>query len=101
MKKRFMPRDSVNTLDLSAVPSLRELTHLPVMVDPSHGTGKASLIEPMCLAAVAGGANGLMVEVHHNPAEALSDKDQALTPEQFASLVRKINKLSSFMDTLH
>jgi 3-deoxy-7-phosphoheptulonate synthase len=89
-----------NTLDLSAVPSLRELTHLPVIVDPSHGTGRASLIEAMCLAAVAGGADGLMVEVHHNPAEALSDKEQALTPEQFASLVRKINKLSSFMGTL-
>lgn len=89
-----------NTLDLSAVPSLRELTHLPVIVDPSHGTGKVSLIEPMCLAAVAGGADGLMVEVHHNPAEALSDKDQALTPEQFSRLIRKINKLSSFMNTL-
>jgi len=87
-----------NTLDLSAVPALKELSHLPVIVDPSHSTGKPSLIEPMSLAAVAAGAYGLIVEVHHNPCEALSDKDQALTPEQFAGLLNKVRKLNTFME---
>ncbi len=87
-----------NTLDLSAVPAIRELTHLPVIVDPSHGTGRISLIEPMCLAAVAAGADGLMVEVHPNPPAALSDKDQALAPTQFASLVKKVRSLVQFME---
>lgn len=86
-----------NTLDLSAVPALKELTHLPVIVDPSHGTGKLSLIEPMSLAAMAAGANGLIVEVHHDPDKALSDKDQALTPKQFAGLMKKIKKLNTFL----
>lgn len=86
-----------NTLDLSAVPALKELSHLPVIVDPSHGTGRLSLIEPMSLAAVASGADGLIVEVHHNPEEALSDKDQALTPVQFTTIVENIRKLSKFM----
>lgn len=89
-----------NTLDLSAIPALKELTHLPVIIDPSHGTGKTSLIEPMSLAAVASGADGLMVEVHHNPAKALSDKDQALTPVQFSSMIKKIKKLNRFMGEL-
>lgn len=87
-----------NTLDLSAVPALRELTHLPVVVDPSHGTGKASLIEPMSMAAVASGADGLIIEVHRNPMEALSDKDQALTPTQFGELVRKGRLLRDTME---
>ena len=87
-----------NTLDLSAVPALRELTHLPVVVDPSHGTGKASLIEPMSMAAVASGADGLIIEVHRNPMEALSDKDQALTPTQFGELVRKGRLLRDAME---
>lgn len=82
-----------NTLDLSAVPALKELTHLPVIVDPSHGTGKLSLIEPMSLSALTAGANGLIVEVHHEPEKALSDKDQAMTPKQFSGLMQKINKL--------
>jgi 3-deoxy-7-phosphoheptulonate synthase len=90
-----------NTLDLSAVPSLREITHLPVIVDPSHGTGKVSLIEPMSLAAVASGADGLMIEVHHNPEQALSDKDQALTPQQFSDILEKIHKLGKMMKTLN
>jgi len=90
-----------NTLDLSAVPAIKELTHLPVIVDPSHATGKPSLIEPMCLAALASGADGLTVEVHHNPAEALSDKDQALTPKEFTLLMKKIKKLHTFMGTLN
>lgn len=89
-----------NTLDLSAVPALKELTHLPVIVDPSHSTGKLSLIEPMSLAAVAAGADGLIIEVHHNPSEALSDKDQALTPEQFSGLMNRVRKLSTVMEEL-
>lgn len=87
-----------NTLDLSMVPAIKELTHLPIFVDPSHGTGKLSLIEKMSLAAVAAGADGLLLEVHVNPCEAKSDADQQLTPEQFAALVKKIMKLSKFMD---
>jgi 3-deoxy-7-phosphoheptulonate synthase len=87
-----------NTLDLSMVPAVKELTHLPIFVDPSHGTGKLSLIEKMSLAAVAAGADGLLLEVHVNPCEAKSDADQQLTPEQFAALVKKIMKLSKFMD---
>ena len=87
-----------NTLDLSAVPALKELSHLPVIVDPSHSTGRPSLIEPMSLAAVAAGVDGLIIEVHHNPSEALSDKDQALTPEQFAGLLKKVRELNTFME---
>ena len=87
-----------NTLDLSIVPAVKELTHLPIMVDPSHGTGKLSLIEPMCLAAVAAGADGLLLEVHINPAEAMSDADQQLTPEQFYAITEKVLKLKKFMD---
>ena len=87
-----------NTLDLSMIPAIKELTHLPIFVDPSHGTGKLSLIEKMSLAAVAAGADGLLLEVHVNPCEAKSDADQQLTPEQFAALVKKIMKLSKFMD---
>ena len=87
-----------NTLDLSAVPALKELSHLPVIVDPSHGTGKLSLIEPMSLAAVASGADGLIVEVHHNPEAALSDKDQALTPQQFKRLATRVRDLGEFME---
>lgn len=87
-----------NTLDLSAVPALKELTHLPVIVDPSHGTGKVSLIEPMSLAAVVSGADGLIVEVHRDPSQALSDKDQALTPLQFSNLVRKTRLLRESME---
>ena len=75
------------TLDLSAVPILKEVTHLPVMVDPSHGTGRRSLIEPMSRASVAAGADGLMVEVHPEPERALSDGEQSLDPEGFRSLM--------------
>ena len=85
-----------NTLDISAVPAVKELTHLPVITDPTHGTGKVSLIEPMSLASIAAGADGLIIEVHRNPAEALSDKEQALTPNQFAVLARKVRALEKF-----
>ena len=82
-----------NTLDLSAIPLLRELSHLPVVVDPSHATGAARLVEPMAMAAVAAGAHGLMIEVHNDPANALCDGAQSLTPEQFAEMARKILKI--------
>jgi len=79
-----------NTLDLSAVPVLHELTHLPVVVDPSHATGKSRLVPPMAAAAVASGADGIMVEVHNNPACALCDGAQSLTPAQFAQLNQRV-----------
>lgn len=82
-----------NTLDLSAVPMLKELTHLPVIVDPSHATGVSKLVKPMALAAAACGADGLMIEVHNNPRQALCDGAQSLTPEQFddvASAVKRV-----------
>lgn len=86
-----------NTLDLSAVPVIKNLTHLPVIVDPSHGTGKWKLVEPMSMAAIGAGADGLMIEVHQNPSEALSDGPQSLTPENFAKLVGKIKKLHALL----
>ena len=79
-----------NTLDLSAVPMLHELSHLPVIVDPSHATGLARLVPPMALAAVAGGADGLIIEVHNDPLHALCDGAQSLRPEEYASLAEKI-----------
>jgi len=90
-----------NTLDLSIVPAIKEVTHLPIIVDPSHGTGRLSLIEPMSLAAIAAGADGLMLEVHINPAEALSDGDQSMTPDQFSQTARRIRQMYDFIKTLH
>ncbi len=87
-----------NTLDLSAVPAIKELSHLPIIVDPSHATGKVSLIESMCLASVAAGADGLMLEVHWNPVESLCDKDQALAPDQFEQINQRARELSSAMN---
>ncbi len=82
-----------NTLDLSAVPVLHDLTHLPVIVDPSHATGKASLVPSMALAAAACGADGLMIEVHNNPSCALCDGAQSLTPSQFDELTKSVKKV--------
>jgi len=82
-----------NTLDLSAVPVLHNLTHLPVVVDPSHATGKASLVPSMALAAAACGADGIMLEVHNNPACALCDGAQSITPNQFKDLAVSIHKI--------
>ncbi|GEA19392.1 3-deoxy-7-phosphoheptulonate synthase [Moorella sp. E306M] len=82
-----------NTLDLSAVPAVKHLSHLPVIVDPSHGTGRKFMVAPMARAALAAGADGLMIEVHPNPQEALSDGPQSLTPEQFARLVQEIRPI--------
>jgi len=86
-----------NTLDLSAVPAVKELTHLPIITDPTHSTGKPSLIPPMSLASVASGAHGIIVEVHRNPQEALSDKDQALTHSQFEQLAKDVRGLHKCM----
>lgn len=83
-----------NTLDLSAVPALKSLTHLPVIVDPSHATGKWDLVPPMALAAVAAGADGLMVEVHPKPEDALSDGPQALVPKRFERLMADLAALA-------
>ena len=82
-----------NTLDLSAVPVLHGMTHLPVVVDPSHATGKSKLVAPMALAAAACGADAIMIEVHNNPSCALCDGAQALTPEQFAAVSQKIHQI--------
>ncbi len=87
-----------NTLDLSAVPAMKELSHLPVFVDPTHGTGRVELIRPMAMAAVAAGADGLMVEVHHDPEHAMSDGPQALLPEQFERLMGDISRLRNVLD---
>lgn len=80
-----------NTLDLSVVPVLRSLTHLPIMIDPSHGTGRAEYVPSMALAAIAAGTDSLMIEVHPNPAKALSDGPQSLTPERFDSLMQELS----------
>ena len=82
-----------NTLDLSAICALHGLTHLPVIADPSHATGKASLVGPMALAATAAGADAVMIEVHKDPSNALSDGAQALTPGEFLTLADKIRKV--------
>ncbi|NTU41962.1 MAG: 3-deoxy-7-phosphoheptulonate synthase [Nitrospirales bacterium] len=83
-----------NTLDLSAVPVLRQLTHLPIVVDPSHGVGKWDLVAPMAKAAIAAGADALIIEVHTNPAEALSDGEQSLKPEDFAKLMEEMKPVA-------
>jgi 3-deoxy-7-phosphoheptulonate synthase len=82
-----------NTLDISAVPMLKELSHLPVIIDPSHACGISRMVMPMSLAAAACGADGLMIEVHNDPIHALCDGAQSLTPEQFAEVSRKVNRI--------
>jgi 3-deoxy-7-phosphoheptulonate synthase len=89
-----------NTLDLSAVPAIKELSHLPIIIDPTHSTGRISLIASMSMAAVAAGADGMIVEVHHKPQEALCDADQALTPDMFANMMRRLRPLKSFINNL-
>jgi 3-deoxy-7-phosphoheptulonate synthase len=79
-----------NTLDVSAIPMLKQLSHLPVVADPSHGTGKWELVEPVTRAAVAAGADGLLIEVHPHPEEALSDGAQSLKPDRFAALMENL-----------
>ena len=83
-----------NTLDLSAVPMIKELSHLPIIVDPSHATGKWSMVEPLSKAAVAAGVDGLIIEVHHQPELAVSDGAQSLKPKKFAALMESIKRIS-------
>jgi 3-deoxy-7-phosphoheptulonate synthase len=87
-----------NTLDLSAVPVLKEQTHLPVVIDPSHATGHASLVPAMCYAAVAAGCDGLLVEVHNDPENASCDGPQSLTPEGFAAVMEKLRRFAAAAD---
>ena len=83
-----------NTLDLNAIPYIKQKTHLPILVDPSHGTGVRDFVAPMALAAAACGADGLLIEVHENPAAALSDGAQSLYPDQFAALMRTLDAVT-------
>jgi 3-deoxy-7-phosphoheptulonate synthase len=83
-----------NTLDINAIPLLKQLSHLPVVADPSHGTGKWELVEPISRAAVAAGADGLIIEVHQHPEEALSDGAQSLKPTRFAALVESLRPVA-------
>lgn len=87
-----------NTLALAAVPELQKLSHLPVVVDPSQGTGKNHLVEPMCRAAVAAGADGLIIEVHHDPAHAMTDGAQSITPQQFNDMMKAIKRIALAID---
>lgn len=86
-----------NTLDVAAIPAIRRMSHLPVVVDPSHSGGYSWLVEPLAMAAIAAGADGLIIEVHNDPAHALCDGQQSLTPDQFQSLMDKAGKLSELM----
>ena len=86
-----------NTLDLSAVAAVKELSHLPIIVDPSHGTGRWKMVAPMARAAIAAGADGLIIEVHPHPEKALSDGDQSLTPSAFAELMNSLGGIAKVM----
>ena len=86
-----------NTLDISAIPSLRRMTHLPIIIDPSHSGGATWLVEPLTMAAIAAGADGIIVEVHNDPPHAKCDGKQSLTPAQFDALMKKSNALAEFM----
>jgi 3-deoxy-7-phosphoheptulonate synthase len=86
-----------NTLDLSIVPAVQRLSHLPIIVDPSHGTGKRNMVIPMARAAVAAGCDGLIVEVHHAPDKALSDGAQSLYPDQFVELMSECSQIATIM----
>ena len=81
-----------NTLDLSAIPAIKKLSHLPIIIDPSHATGFSYMVEPMCMAAIAAGADGVIIEVHNNPAKALCDGPQSITPARFDEIVEKMEK---------
>ena len=87
-----------NTLDLSAVAAIKELSHLPIIVDPSHGTGRWQMVRPMARAAVAAGADGLIIEVHPHPEIALSDGDQSLTPKNFNLLMKEVEFIRKAME---
>jgi 3-deoxy-7-phosphoheptulonate synthase len=87
-----------NTLALAAVPELHRVSHLPVVVDPSQGTGKSHLVDSMCRAAVAAGADGLIIEVHNDPEHALTDGAQSITPKQFSEMMRSIRRIAAAVD---
>ncbi len=91
---RTYETETRNTLDISAVPVLKQLSHLPVFVDPSHGTGRWDLVAPMALAGIAAGADGLLIEVHSHPEVALSDGPQSLKPEKFAALMKELKRVA-------
>jgi 3-deoxy-7-phosphoheptulonate synthase len=97
---RTFVRHSRNTLDLSAVPVVQKESHLPIIVDPSHAAGRRDQVPPLARAAIATGADGLMVEVHHAPEEALSDGAQSLLPEQFSQLLRQLQALQEVLATV-
>jgi 3-deoxy-7-phosphoheptulonate synthase len=86
-----------NTLDLSVVPAVQRLSHLPIVVDPSHGTGRRNKVLPLSRAAIAVGADGILVEVHHDPAKALSDGPQSILPEEFDQLVRESRDIAAVL----
>ena len=83
-----------NTTDINAIPVLKQMTHLPVILDPSHGTGKWEYVTAVARAGIAAGADGLIIEVHPHPEDALSDGGQSLRPEKFAELVRQVNRIA-------
>ena len=86
-----------NTLDIASIPVLKKLSHFPVIIDPSHAAGKSALVEPLSMSAVAGGADGIMIEVHNDPEHALCDGPQSIRPEQFAKISKKLHSLHSFL----
>ncbi|MDY6821774.1 MAG: 3-deoxy-7-phosphoheptulonate synthase [Deferribacterota bacterium] len=94
---RSFDPETRNLLDLSAIPVIKQNSYLPVIVDPSHGTGRRDCIEPMSLASIAAGADGLIIEVHTNPDEALSDGDQSIRPTEFANITKKIGEISKIL----
>src|SRR5438477_516549 len=96
---RTFAQHSRNTLDLAAVPAIRRISHLPVIVDPSHGTGTAYMVTPLARAGVAAGADGLMIEVHNQPELALSDSAQALTPSQYLQLVAEVRAIHELVSS--
>lgn len=89
-----------NTLDMSVIPALKQVSHLPVIADPSHGTGRRDLVAPMALSALAAGADGLMLEMHPTPETALCDGPQSLHPQEYFSLMRELRSLAGFLDGL-
>lgn len=89
-----------NTLDIAAVPVLKKLSHFPIIIDPSHAAGKSSLVEPLAMSAVAGGADGVMIEVHNDPEHALCDGPQSIRPDQFARISKKLIAMHEFIRTM-
>lgn len=87
-----------NTIDISSIPVIKKMSHLPVIVDPSHASGASWLIEPLSMAAVAAGADGLMIEVHNNPSQALSDGAQSITPPEFSRIVKRVQNIKQALD---